>query len=79
MEAKDVTMGDSKETKKEPLQVPVDPKTFNLAEFIRGYKGHIKVQRLLFIADHAKDLKKEAFQLAREGLQFKFSRGKKLL
>jgi hypothetical protein len=65
----DIIMSDreGKEQKKNSVQVSIDLQNFNLQEFVKGHSGHLRVQRLVFIAEHCRDLKKEAFQLAIDG------------
>lgn len=64
----DVVMGDAS-SKKELPQIQVDA-SFNLRNYIKPYKGHMRIHRLLFIADRAKELRKEAFKIILEGKKF---------
>jgi len=56
------------EKKKEKIMVPL-PEDFDLQAYISPYVGHTKILRLIFIAEHCKDLEKEAYKLALEELK----------
>lgn len=49
-------------------KVPL-PEDFDLQAYISPYVGHTKILRLIFIAEHCKDLEKEAYKLALEELK----------
>lgn len=56
------------EKKKEKVLIPL-PEDFELQAYISPYVGHTKIIRLIFIAEHCKELEKEAYKLALEELK----------
>jgi hypothetical protein len=57
------------------VAAPVDKSTsssskeFDLENYIANYAGHTKIDRLIFIAEHCKDLELEAFKMAIDELK----------
>jgi COP9 signalosome complex subunit 1 len=56
------------------VDAPVDKsatssKEFDLENYIANYSGHTKIDRLIFIAEHRKDLELEAFKMSIDELK----------
>lgn len=55
--------------KKEIIQVVIKPEEFDLEAYANNYTGHTKIARLLFIAEHCKQLEVEAYKMATQELK----------
>lgn len=61
--------GTGKEEKKEVIQVVINPEDFDLEAYINNYSGHTKVARLLFVAEHCKQLELDCYKYAIDELK----------
>lgn len=61
--------GTGKEEKKEVIQVVINPEDFDLEAYINNYSGHTKIARLLFVAEHCKQLELDCYKYAIDELK----------